>query len=202
MNSLVWRADLNYDGCRYRIDGRQEIGYQVPAITTITTGKELAGVSADVDATGVLRVSTHTMAQDAQANTLACWQSFCKWFPAFAAILGTIHTEMLTHILATILVLDYNEHGIGMMSIDGYRKSKFRGQGPLDVYPIITCIQGFVDAAVVLLVQDIRLRWVLDEAVNALAELWVLIRQKTCSCILIGKDPVLTTIICAHAAHG
>src|SRR2546421_12348104 len=165
-------------------------------------GKELAGVSADIDATGVLPVGTHAMAQDTQANTLACRQSFCKWFPAFTAILGTIHTEMLTDILAAILILNYDEHSIRMMCIDGYRKSKFRRQGPLDVYPIITCIQGFVDAAVVLLVQNVRLCWMLDETVNALAELRVLIRQKNCSCILIGKDPVLTTIVCAHAAHG
>ncbi len=164
--------------------------------------KELAGVSADVDATGVLPVGTHAMAQDTQANSLACWQSFCKWFPAFPSILRTIHTEMLTDILAAILILNYDEYSIRMMCIYGYRKSKFRGQGLLDVYPIITCIQGFVDAAVVLLVQDIRLCWMLDEAVNALTELGILLRLEIGTGILIGKDPALAAVICAHATDG
>jgi hypothetical protein len=85
-----------------------------------------------------------------------------------------------------------------MMNIQGDRKTKLRRQVLLNIYPLIASTRRLVNAAMVLLVQDIGLGGMLDQPVDALAELRILLRQEIGASILIGKDPTVPTIVCTH----
>src|SRR5690242_4077792 len=88
------------------------------------------------------------------------------------------------------------------MSIKSNGKAKFGGKVVLDVDPIVASIDTLVDATVVLLVEDVGLRGMLDHAVQALPKLRVDVRQETGTHVFVEEDPALTTIVGAHAANG
>src|SRR6266568_2442101 len=96
-------------GCRHRVDWGQEIGNQVPAIPTISAGKELPGVGADIDSAGILGIGTHGMTQDTQPYPWACWQPLRQRLPRSPSVLASVHCELLTNVMASLWILYCNE---------------------------------------------------------------------------------------------
>src|SRR5947209_19969884 len=97
-------------------------------------------------------------------------------------------------------VFHHYEYSIGMVNVQSDGEAKLRRQILLDVYPILARVEALIDSTMVLLVQHIRLRRVLDQPVNALPKFWILVRHEISPRILIGKDPAFPTIICTHTA--
>src|SRR5579863_1196174 len=126
----------------------------------IGAGEKLAGVGADIDATGVFGVGRHAVPQDAQLHVGAFWKSISERFPVFASVLSAIDCELLAKVVAPVGFYD-GEEGVGVVYVYGYRKAEFGGQIVLDVYPIVTSVGTLIDAAVVLLVEDVGLRGML-----------------------------------------
>jgi hypothetical protein len=58
-------------GYIHRVDRREEIRDQIPAITTIGSGKELTSIGADVHAAGILSIGTHAVTKHPEAHTFA-----------------------------------------------------------------------------------------------------------------------------------
>ena len=108
---------------------------------------------------------------------------------------------MLVDVVAPVRIFHDDEHGVGLVRVQGDGKAEFGGQFVLDVDPVVAGVQRFVDAAVVLLIEHIRLARVLDEAVNALPELGIFIRQEVGARVLVGEHPALAAVVAAHAAH-
>src|SRR5258708_38951626 len=102
---------------------------------------------------------------------------------------------MLANIISGLGVLDNYEERVRMVNVERYGKAKFGGQIVLDVDPIISRVGTFIDAAVVLLVEYIGLRGVLDEAVNTLAELGIKLGEEASTYIFIGEAPTLARVI-------
>ena len=69
-----------------------------------------------------------------------------------ATILSTVDGEVLANVLSTVRVLHYDEHSIGIMSIQGDGEAKFGGEILLDVDPIVSRVETLVDATMVLLI--------------------------------------------------
>src|SRR2546421_2789096 len=145
-------VSLFYYRRRHRVDRRQEIRDQSPAITAIMAGEYLACVGADIHSTGIQFVGTHPMTQNAQTHSLARWQTLGQGLPLLAAILGAIHGKLLSHIVTPIWVLHHYEDGIRVMVVQRDRETEFGGQVLLDVNPIVASVEALVDAAMVLLV--------------------------------------------------
>src|SRR5205085_12002825 len=98
-------------------------------------------------------------------------------------------------------VFHHYEYSIGMVNIQSDGEAKLRGQILLDVYPILARVEALIDSTMVLLVQYIRLRRVLDQPVNALPKFWILVGLEISSRVFISKNPALPAIIRTHAAH-
>jgi hypothetical protein len=129
-------------------------------------------------------------------------QTFCERLPGLTGILGAVHRELLVHVVTAHRIFDDDEDGLWMVNVQSDRKPEGRGQVLLNIYPFITGVRRLVNAAMVLLIEDIGFGGMLDEPVNALAELRILVRQEIGAGILVGKDPALAAIVCAHTAYG
>src|SRR5579875_2103372 len=89
-----------------------------------------------------------------------------------------------------------------MVNIKRDGETKLGRQILLDIDPVITAVRAFINATVVLLIQNIWLCRMLHQPMNALTEFRVRVWQETGAGILIGKNPCLATIICSHTTYG
>src|SRR5947209_1271224 len=105
---------------------------------------------------------------------------------------------MLVNVMTSHRLFHHHEYRVRMVNIQGDRETKLGGQVLLDIYPILARVETLIDATMVLLVQYVRLSWMLDQPVNALPKFWILVRHEVGPCVLIGEDPTLSAIVRAH----
>lgn len=124
----------------------------MPGVTAVGGGKELASVRADVDATGVVAIGSHSVAQHTKAHTRTRWQTLSQWLPLLAAVTSAVDGELLIDVVASHGVFDEDEDRIGVMRVERDGKAKLGGEATLDVDPFGAAIEALVNAAVILLV--------------------------------------------------
>src|SRR5947208_10206778 len=110
--------------CRHRVDRRQEISDQVPAIPSIPAGKELAGIGADIHPAGIFNVGTHRVPQDTQQHARPFRHSLPERLPVFPAIPVPAHRDFISIIIPAPGFFNPNYDVTGVLAYLGMRTPK------------------------------------------------------------------------------
>src|SRR5208283_5281646 len=85
-----------------------------------------------------------------------------------------------------------------LVRMDVYREAEISRQVPADLFPGLARIVAAHDVPVLLHVQHLRTRWVHGQAVNAVADLCVRVRDSLRTKTLVRGTPALASIIAAE----
>ena len=165
------------------------------------TCEDLSRICADVDTARVERIGTHAVSQDAQLDASTDRQPFRHCLPLLSPIGGTVYRKLFADVVASHTVFDYCEDGIRVMRVESNGEAEFRWQIVLNINPVIASVQRLIDATVVLLIEDVWLLRMLDEAMDALSKFRVDIGLEAGTCIFVGKRPAFATVIGAYTPY-
>src|SRR5215831_10707655 len=120
------------------------------------------------------------MPEHPQADLRPLGKPAGKTLPFFSAVGRAVDREMVADVLPglTLTIFNHRVDGVGMLAVQCYGKTEFGGEIVLNVYPVLARIHALVDAAVVLLVEDVWIGGMLYETMDTLAVLGVDIREE------------------------
>src|SRR5581483_10297239 len=121
--------------------------------------------------------------------------------PLLTSILCAIDRKLPAEVVASHAFFDYHIKRFGMMRIKGQREAEIRGQRASHIDPVITRVQAFIYATVILLIKYVRLCGMLEQAVDALPKFRIALWLKIGTRILIDELPAFPAIIGAQAAY-
>lgn len=191
-----------HDHRLHRLDRRQEVCQQVPAIAGIPAVKQLTRIRADIDARLFERIGRHRLAQHDQVGFIR--QALRHSLPGITGIPAAPNREFTIHAHAEFVAfLQRDVHCARVGGVDGDREAEARRQFAFaDVDPVFAGIVTAIDTAMVLLIDQVGVRGVHHHFMDTLPEFGEFVRHEISAHIPVAGAPGLPTVVGAVAARG